>query len=59
MPHLEFEVYCAKCGAGLCAKTKVDGTAVNVEPCEKCLADTNQDGYNEGYDKAREEFDHD
>lgn len=38
---IEFEVYCAKCGAGLCNQSytgdKRGILALKVEPCERCL----------------------
>ena len=55
MPELtvdiDFEVWCDKCGAGLCLNTRVEGNKVSVEPCERCL----QEAYEEGYWKAKEE----
>lgn len=39
--EVEFEVYCDRCGAGLCAKTRVSQRKkvheLYVEPCEGCL----------------------
>lgn len=56
MPILEvdFDVYCS-CGNGLCNQTEVvlsrrkDGLPqVVIEPCERCLEKTRDDGYDEG-----------
>jgi hypothetical protein len=64
MPELEatpvlFEVYCGRCGAGLCNNTSVSMRrhmqAVNVEPCENCLRAEWDGGFNEGYAKAEKE----
>jgi hypothetical protein len=33
---VEFSVYCEKCSAGLCNKTRVSGRKVYVEPCPEC-----------------------
>lgn len=58
MPHIEFEVWCAKCGAGLCRQcdTTKDGRGITVEPCEQCLdakyAEGHDSGYSDGYDEA-------
>lgn len=55
---VDFDVYCARCGAGLCqqsnteSKSSYRGTshAVNVEPCENCL----RKEYDKGLDDAAE-----
>ena len=31
-----FEVYCNKCGKGLCDRSHVNGTSVRVDPCPNC-----------------------
>jgi len=52
---VEFEVYCS-CGNGICANTRVSynrgRNQVMVEPCEKCLAQARNEGYDEGYDEG-------
>ena len=57
---VEFEVYCS-CGEGLCGQstgTNSRGSLyVTVEPCEKCVENAKDDGYNEGYEKATKEQD--
>jgi len=53
MPELEFEfeVFCGKCGAGLCqncteGKTTRRGMPfISVDPCEKCLDEARTEGY--------------
>ncbi len=68
MPTLdfEFEVFCARCGAGLCmncteGKTKGRGMPfISVGPCDKCMEDAEEKGddtgYDRGYNEARKEF---
>ena len=40
---VEFEVFCGRCGAGLCGNSRTGSTArrgrlyVEVDPCEACL----------------------
>lgn len=57
---VDFEVYCAKCGAGIChnANTRSSykrGMAqVTIEPCETCLKNAYENGKQEGYDEARQ-----
>jgi len=63
MPSIDFEVYCSKCGYGLCNSTKVDqrrgGVVMEIEPCPECLKGAKSDGYDEGhadgYDKGLED----
>jgi len=34
------EVFCGRCGEGLCLKSKAlpfEGLCISVEPCEKCI----------------------
>ena len=64
MPRIDFEVWCGRCGAGLCNATTVDGTELRVDPCCHCLsaeydkgkedgeeavAEARSEGYEEGY----------
>lgn len=55
----EFDVYC-ECGAGLCLQSTTSddsrGRRLTVEPCEKCLENSKSEGYDEGYEEARKEF---
>ena len=63
--EVDFEVFCAKCGAGLCNQSEGGNTNgrktpfVSVEPCENCLesaiADSNYKGHCEGYDEGNSE----
>jgi hypothetical protein len=56
--EVEFEVYCSKCGAGLCNQTKTENASysysgtrmarLEVEPCENCLKEAKDEGYEEG-----------
>ncbi len=51
MPLIYFEVFCAKCGRGLCPLTTVDesnGVNVVIEPCPRCLREAEKDGYDKG-----------
>lgn len=56
---VEFEVYCGKCGAGLCNQTSTEnrrGTnRVTVDPCEKCLDEAEATGFDKGKAEAAEE----
>lgn len=53
----EFEVFCGKCGAGLCMNTTVDGARVYVEPYEYCMKEAYTYGYDEGYEKGENRAD--
>lgn len=58
--EVEFEVYCT-CGAGLCNQSNGSNKRmprVEVAVCEDCAAARYNDGYAEGYDAARKEFEH-
>lgn len=58
MPSFEFEVFCQRCGAGLCNQSSTGNTPgrgmpyVRVEPCEKCL----EREYDEGADSRCSEL---
>lgn len=58
---VDFEVFCAKCGEGLCNQSTTGQTPrrsqnyVQVSPCEKCLGREREDGYSEGYEKGFED----
>lgn len=49
----EFEVFCAKCGAGLCGNCTSGYTRgrghpyIQIEPCERCLTDAYENGKSE------------
>ena len=51
---IEFEVFCAKCGAGLCHQSTTGITSgrgrlyVSIEPCDTCIATAHDEGYNDG-----------
>ena len=50
---VEFEVFCAKCGAGLCGNCTTGTSSrrgmpyVQVEPCEACLKESYENGVEE------------
>lgn len=51
MVEVEFEVYCKKCGAGLCNNTEVESgryAKVYIIPCEECLDKAKNDGFEGG-----------
>ena len=49
--QIEFEVFCADCGAGLCGSTTVKrGTIVEVSPCSDCMKKAQEVSYSSGYD---------
>lgn len=62
MPTLEldFEVFCASCGAGLCGNCKEGKTPtrgmpyIQVDPCEKCSQRQYDEGYEKGVDDERD-----
>jgi peptidoglycan hydrolase CwlO-like protein len=43
MPYVEFEVWCATCGAGLCNKTTTRQGGIEVEACKSCLENARQE----------------
>lgn len=53
--EVDFEVFCARCGTGLCSQSTGGNTPkrkypfVDVEPCEKCLDERYEKGYDIGY----------
>ena len=53
MPEIDFSVYCS-CGNGLCRQTTVNGTNIEVEPCERCLKEARDGGYDKGYDDGQD-----
>lgn len=63
MPELslEFEVFCGRCGNGLCNNTRETQSrgrhmpGIQVDPCEKCLESEKEAGHDEGYDKGYNE----
>ena len=57
MPSIDFEVFCAECGEGLCGLTSVgdrNGVKLTVGPCPKCLEGSKEEGYESGYEKGYE-----
>ena len=49
----EVEVYC-KCGDELRVKESGDGT-LEAQPCENCLLDKYNEGYDEGHEEAQDD----
>jgi hypothetical protein len=61
---IEFEVYCARCGAGICGNVDVShGRAghriLRIDPCERCLKSERDEGYDEGYQEGQTEAEED
>ena len=61
MPHMlvEFEVWCARYGDGIChLVSDIDPGKIQVEPCPTCIEDAEEDaerdGYQRGYDEGFE-----
>jgi hypothetical protein len=59
---IEFEVWCSKCGAGLCGNAYVKSAQgyrgsqrVYIEPCEKCLENSYDEGVLAGHDEGKSE----
>lgn len=58
---IEFEVYCASCGNGLCnvsesTRTRTRGEpCVRVEPCPKCIEEARKDGFHDGHTEGYSE----
>jgi len=57
---VEFEVYCS-CGEGLCLQSTTRNSRnrnvpqVVVEPCQKCISNAKETGYDDGYQNGYEE----
>ena len=53
---VEFEVFCATCGEGLCNQSETDDRgrlpAVRVEVCAKCLKAAEDEAYEHGYEQG-------
>lgn len=58
--EVDFEVYCAKCGAGLCnnADTRASRLRgmpqVTIEPCERCLDAAREEGAAKAMEEAEQ-----
>ena len=56
---IEFEVYCDRCGAGLCNNISIrydfSPPRILVDPCEKCLEKEYDEGHDAGYKLAEED----
>lgn len=57
MPKIEaeFEVWCDRCGAGLCGQCRETRGGITIEPCENCLNSEYNEGYDKGYDDGKDE----
>lgn len=59
--EVEFEVFCGRCGGGLCNSTTTRSSRFRgqpqavVEPCEKCMNAERQEGYTDGVDSREDE----
>lgn len=55
---VEFEVFCAQCGAGLCGNCSTRESIRRgfpqavIEPCEKCLESAREEGRNDSSSEA-------
>lgn len=55
---VDFEVFCGRCGAGLCNQSKGGNTQrrgmpfVEVQPCTNCMENEYDVGYKAGYDEG-------
>lgn len=61
MPEIEvsIELYCGGCGGGICHNANVSSKhsnrpAFTVDPCEKCMERSDQEGYDRGFKEGRE-----
>lgn len=56
IPEVEFEVYCAACGYGICLLTEVRTSRIRkmpqvvVEPYRRCLQKAKREGIKEGFE---------
>ena len=59
MPEMivNFEVYCGRHHIGMCSDTTVKGLKIFIDtPCEKCLDEAREEGYDEGYKNAQDTY---
>ena len=54
MAEIEVSVECEKCGAVLDATVKY-GSEIHVTPCESCMSEERNRGYDDGYEEAKKE----
>ena len=54
--RVEIEVWCDDCGEGLCSISRGEFGGVRVGACPKCIDQAYDNGHDEGYEKARHEF---
>jgi len=53
---VDFEVWCS-CGEGLCRQSDTKGFNVTIEPCQKCIGQAYDEGYEKGYETCKEDND--
>lgn len=59
---INIEIYCDRCGDGLCNQSTFTTTRMRrepsfrIEPCKKCLEAAKQDGYSDGFEDAKQQF---
>lgn len=53
MPEVtvDVELYCGQCGAAIChlGSGRRNSNIIDVDPCDNCLKDAEQQGYDQGY----------
>jgi len=52
--EIELELVCAECGEGLDVEQK-QNRDLEVMPCESCIKDARNEGYDEGYSEGEAE----
>lgn len=52
--RIDVQVWCAKCGKGLCRQSDGGAESVTVEPCQNCLDQAFDEGKDEGYNSGFE-----
>lgn len=53
--EVEIEVWCARCGTGICNLAEGTHKGLVVEPCDRCIDEAKEDAYNDGLEDGREE----
>jgi hypothetical protein len=58
---VNIEIYCERCGAGICSNATFTIhrglPTFMIAPCDKCMRDAEDEGYDKGYDDAKAEYD--
>jgi hypothetical protein len=57
MPQIKIDVdvYCGKCGNGICHLTSVSQNNFHVEPCDRCMEEAEEKGHSKGWDEGYKE----